>query len=724
MSVSALDIYSEIGYYLEEAIVDSSAKVILPYSLSDEDISRINRYFKTYLESDDIVCLVSNSILNIGKSGAVFTKDGFYYKGWMSLQIYHEYYDNFAVLSNDYSIFNKFLLCEVMRIAKEFIEREERKERHWNAIRELIGFGSSLVDVLSYVSDIAMNVMRIYYQKDVEKNFCELYKYTSLVYREPRLFTIGNRADYRLQISQIMDFTDEVLNDLNNLKKAAVDDCSMYLAKVLLLSSTASLFLLKTNQGMMTIGEFFTGILGFDTDFLSDSVEEKGLNLNEYGIDLDLLSSFVTFTIEYVSHWETEEDYRLIEEGNVLLDCIINIIDVMRTVITCKNMVEVTEKTGIKQTYERYMQICNNDVYVQTDRVRNNVFIKEIPIRVRNIIKSCIKMKKKIQQVHFSGIVKCAPYLDEQVRYFHRGLVGLLETSASFYDYPILSITLSDYFCSGLVITDKNIIWNYLPESPEAKIIKMISCYAGQVYDEQNLREGESGCIYLEDIVDIIACADYAFVNLCVILRNDEKYFLPISLLSSEYSQTLCEIIRTIVNQITHQKFTKKRIFLFLNEELKEKLNDVLKKYDLFQVKDRMSEENTKVQQLEEFVKDSNRDTDSLEMISSESVQTEMSVGVSMYVPDSQNSNIVSQNKNVGVLKEDSAGIASLILGICSIVFSIILIGFLHGIVGIILAIAALKKKNYLHGMAKAGLICSIIGIIFSTLLFCLALGS
>ena len=84
----------------------------------------------------------------------------------------------------------------------------------------------------------------------------------------------------------------------------------------------------------------------------------------------------------------------------------------------------------------------------------------------------------------------------------------------------------------------------------------------------------------------------------------------------------------------------------------------------------------------------------------------------------------MSQNKNVGVLKEDSAGIASLILGICSIVFSIILIGFLHGIVGIILAIAALKKKNYLHGMAKAGLICSIIGIIFSTLLFCLALGS
>lgn len=65
--------------------------------------------------------------------------------------------------------------------------------------------------------------------------------------------------------------------------------------------------------------------------------------------------------------------------------------------------------------------------------------------------------------------------------------------------------------------------------------------------------------------------------------------------------------------------------------------------------------------------------------------------------------------------------IASLVLGIVSIVLNFIGMGFpvgtICGIVGIVLA--GMAKKRYENlGMAKAGQICSIIGLILSLLFF------
>lgn len=63
--------------------------------------------------------------------------------------------------------------------------------------------------------------------------------------------------------------------------------------------------------------------------------------------------------------------------------------------------------------------------------------------------------------------------------------------------------------------------------------------------------------------------------------------------------------------------------------------------------------------------------------------------------------------------------IASLILGICSIVAAVFGLGFpigaIAGIVGIIMGIYG-KKDPEKAGMAKAGFICSIIGTILSLL--------
>jgi cbb3-type cytochrome oxidase subunit 1 len=65
--------------------------------------------------------------------------------------------------------------------------------------------------------------------------------------------------------------------------------------------------------------------------------------------------------------------------------------------------------------------------------------------------------------------------------------------------------------------------------------------------------------------------------------------------------------------------------------------------------------------------------------------------------------------------------IASLVLGIVSIVFCVYGIGIVTGIIGLVLGISA-KKENP-SGMATAGIVLSIIGIVISgiTLFACIA---
>ena len=73
--------------------------------------------------------------------------------------------------------------------------------------------------------------------------------------------------------------------------------------------------------------------------------------------------------------------------------------------------------------------------------------------------------------------------------------------------------------------------------------------------------------------------------------------------------------------------------------------------------------------------------------------------------------------------------IASMVLGIVSVVFWFFgagaIVGLVTGIIGIIMAESA-KKKGYVGGMRTAGLVCSIIGLVGSALVFlaCVACAS
>ena len=84
----------------------------------------------------------------------------------------------------------------------------------------------------------------------------------------------------------------------------------------------------------------------------------------------------------------------------------------------------------------------------------------------------------------------------------------------------------------------------------------------------------------------------------------------------------------------------------------------------------------------------------------------------------------VRQNKPDNVPKTDSKNgfaIASMVIGICGIVFSWLYFGTVSGIVGLILGIIGLKSEK--KGMAIAGIILNSVGFILGIILIIVLVG-
>jgi len=87
-------------------------------------------------------------------------------------------------------------------------------------------------------------------------------------------------------------------------------------------------------------------------------------------------------------------------------------------------------------------------------------------------------------------------------------------------------------------------------------------------------------------------------------------------------------------------------------------------------------------------------------------------------VKSSLKSGVKSAKQGKQVPSDNSNGVASLVLGILSIIFSMVpLLGLILGILGIVFA--SKQKKIASSGAATGGMITSIIGLVFSILWTC-----
>ena len=96
-------IKNNVNWFLSS---DASVEVIPYYNMSSAVFLRAKKYLVSgYVDEDDVVCLVSTSILEPGKSGILFATDAMYCKSWGLLTTkYHNYYFSYDFAEFDFFV--------------------------------------------------------------------------------------------------------------------------------------------------------------------------------------------------------------------------------------------------------------------------------------------------------------------------------------------------------------------------------------------------------------------------------------------------------------------------------------------------------------------------------------------------------------------------------------------------------------------------------------------
>lgn len=155
-------IQNNVNWFLT---TDASVEVIPYYSLTQSVFSRVQEYISGYVDIDEVVCLVSTSIWEIGKSGILFTTDAMYCKSWGLLTTKYVYY-YWEASSATFDFHNDFYenrMKEIMGDLYKIGTEEDENEKLVQNINDIIDVGKkvggavlggmALLNMLSSIGD-------------------------------------------------------------------------------------------------------------------------------------------------------------------------------------------------------------------------------------------------------------------------------------------------------------------------------------------------------------------------------------------------------------------------------------------------------------------------------------------------------------------------------------------------------------------------------------------
>lgn len=145
---------------------DTSVEVIPYYDMSSSVFLRAKEYLVSgYVDFDDVVCLVSTSIFEPGKSGILFTTDAMYCKSWGLLTTkYHNNYFSYEFAKFDFhNDFYENRMKALMKNLNDISIEEDETEQLNKKINDVIDMGKkvgaatlggmALLDILSSIGD-------------------------------------------------------------------------------------------------------------------------------------------------------------------------------------------------------------------------------------------------------------------------------------------------------------------------------------------------------------------------------------------------------------------------------------------------------------------------------------------------------------------------------------------------------------------------------------------
>lgn len=145
---------------------DTSVEVIPYYNMSSSVFLRAKEYLVSgYVDFDDVVCLVSTSIFEPGKSGILFTTDAMHCKSWGLLTTkYHNNYFSYEFAKFDFhNDFYEDRMKALMKKLNDISIEEDETEQLNKKINDVIDMGKkvgvatlggmALLDILSSIVD-------------------------------------------------------------------------------------------------------------------------------------------------------------------------------------------------------------------------------------------------------------------------------------------------------------------------------------------------------------------------------------------------------------------------------------------------------------------------------------------------------------------------------------------------------------------------------------------
>lgn len=218
----------------------TSVEVIPYYELSTSVFNRAKKYFAKDAQYEDVVCLISTSVLETGKSGILFTTEYVYSKAWGGILtgVYKNWI--FSSFSAEFDIINEFdtermkqLMSDLADISIEEDDREELDSKIENAINtieevgKVVGAaalgGMALADIISSIGDsvvcqnnetIANEIASLENSNDEQtKNILEIYKEFIPLINEFAEILVDNQDDDDIDV----DTSIAIIKKLNEI---------------------------------------------------------------------------------------------------------------------------------------------------------------------------------------------------------------------------------------------------------------------------------------------------------------------------------------------------------------------------------------------------------------------------------------------------------------------------------------------------------------------------
>ncbi len=162
-------IRSNVNWFMRAANIK-----VIPYSdLNLKTFNTAKSSFAWDAEYEDVVCLISTSVMEDGKCGALFTTECVYTKAWVPFGLstaykcdyWEGYFAEFSNVVNDFDIEKmQELLSDLFNICCEEDEKEQKLEKAQKRLEKLgdIGqaagglllLGMATTEVIAFISDL------------------------------------------------------------------------------------------------------------------------------------------------------------------------------------------------------------------------------------------------------------------------------------------------------------------------------------------------------------------------------------------------------------------------------------------------------------------------------------------------------------------------------------------------------------------------------------------